>query len=341
LSDLRYRDKANCLKFFERVVAQLEQTPGIESAGTTNYLPLRKEKQTTGIWLDSQPVHSADTRIVLDNRVVSPGYFQTMGVPLLEGRFFNWTDRLDSPKVVIVNEAFARQFFPGGDATGKRLDMDFGYPWSGEIIGVVANFHETSIFEDPRPELFTSYSQTTTAGNTLVVRSIAGTADVLTAVRGAIASVDPDVAFYNVRTMKQQVAETLAQPRLRSALLGVFSTMALILASLGIYGVIACSVAERKREIGIRIALGAEPSEVRTMVLGQGLKLTALGLALGLAGAAAVTRLFEGFLFGVSSADPITYAGTGAVFIAVAVIASYLPARRAMVVDPMIALREE
>jgi putative ABC transport system permease protein len=303
---------------------------------------LVKDKQTAGIWLDSQPVHSDDTKIVLDNRVVSPGYFRTMGVPLLSGRFFEWTDRTDSAKVVIVNGAFVRQFFPRGDALGKRVTMDLGSSkWIGEIAGVVGSFRETDIAQEPRPELFTASSQTILPGATLVVGSAGSTADVLNAVRGAIAAVDPDVPFYNARTMKQQVSDAVAQPRLRTALFAVFSMVALILAALGVYGVIACSVAERKREIGIRIALGALPSEVRRMVLGQGLKLTAIGLALGLIGAAAATRLMEGFLFGVRASDPVSYIATCAVFIAVALLASYLPARRAMRVDPMTALRDE
>jgi len=342
LSDVRYRDLARCERFFERLVTQLEQTPGVESAGTTNYLPLQKEKQTAGIWLDSQPVHSSETKIVLDNRVVSPGYFRTMGIPLLAGRFFEWTDRPDSAKVAIVNDAFMREFFPRGDVLGQRVTMDLGASkWTGEIVGVVGNYRETDIAEEPRRELFTSYSQTTIAGNTLVVRSTGSTADALNAVRSAIGAVDPDVAFYNVRTMSQQVADSVAQPRMRSGLLAVFSIVALILASLGIYGLIACSVAERKKEIGIRIALGARPSEVRRMVLAQGLKLTAIGLALGLAGAAAATRLIGGFLFGVRASDPLTYAATCAVFLAIAILASYLPARRAVRVDPIVALREE
>jgi putative ABC transport system permease protein len=343
LSDVRYRDLAKCEKFFERVLTNLEQTPGVESAGTTNFLPLVKERQTVGIWLDSQPVRAAETKIVMDNRVVSPDYFRAMSVPLLAGRFFQWTDRTDTAKVAIVNDAFVRAYFPRGDALGRRITMDMGFPatWTGEIVGVVGSFRETNIAEEPRSELFTAYSQTTVPSTTVVVREIGGTSEALSAVRGAIASVDPDVAFFNVRTMKQQVDDSVAQPRLRSALLAVFSCVALILASMGVYGVIACSIAERKREIGIRIALGARPSEVRSMVLGQGLKLTAIGLALGLAGAALATRLIEGFLFGVSAGDPLTYAGTCAVFIAVALLASYLPARRAMRVDPITALREE
>jgi putative ABC transport system permease protein len=342
LSEVGYRDLTRCVRFFERLTTQLEQTPGVEGAGTTNHLPLRKDKQTAGIWLDSQPVHSTETRIVLDNRVVSPGYFRAIGVPLLSGRFFAWTDRTDSAKVAIVNDAFTREFFPRGDALGKRVTMDMGNSqWVGEIVGVVGSFRETDIAEEPHPELFTAYSQTTTPGNTLVVRSASGTADVVGEIRQAVANLDPDVAFYNVRTMKQQVADSVAQPRLRSALLVLFSIVALLLASLGIYGVIACSVAERKREIGIRIALGAEPSDVRGMVLGRGLKLTGIGLALGLVGAAAATRLIEGFLFSVSASDPFTYLATCGVFLAVALLASYLPARRAMRVDPIIALREE
>jgi putative ABC transport system permease protein len=342
LSDVRYRDLAGCARFFERMLTQLEQTPGVESAGTTNFLPLVKDKQTAGIWLDSQPVHSSDTKITLDNRVVSPDYFRAMGVPLVAGRFFAWTDRANSPGVAIVNDVFARQYFPLGDALGKRITMDVGpASWTGEIVGVVGSFREASLAEEPRGELFTPYAQTTVPGSTLVVRSTGTTAEVLNAVHGAIATVDPDVAVYDVRTMRQQVDDSVAQSRLRSALLAVFSIVALILASLGVYGVIACSVAERKKEIGIRIALGASPSEVRSVVLGQGLKLTAIGLALGLAGAAAATRLIQGFLFGVSASDPLTYAATCAVFVAVALLASYLPARRAMRVDPMTALREE
>jgi putative ABC transport system permease protein len=342
LSDIRYKDASRCEQFFERLLTQLEQTPGVESAGTTNHIPLRKDKQTAGIWLDSQPLRTADTRIVLDNRVVSPGYFRAMGVPLLAGRTFAWTDRADTGKVVMVNDAFAREFFPRGDALGKRVTMDLGKAsWSGEIVGIVGNVRESELSEEPRRELFTAYSQTTIPGNTLVVRSGGGPADVLRAVREAVNAIDPEVAYFNVRTMKEQVSESVAQPRLRSALLALFSVVALILASMGLYGVIACSVAERKKEIGIRIALGARASEIRGMVLGQGLKLTAIGLVVGLAGAAAATQFLESFLFGVRASDPLTYASTCAVFLAVALLAAYFPARRAMRVDPMISLREE
>jgi putative ABC transport system permease protein len=341
LSDIRYRDSARRVKFFEGVLTQLEQMPGIQSAGSTNFLPLVKDKQTVDVWLDSQPVHSNETRIVTDNRVVSPDYFRAMGIPLLQGRFFSWTDRVDSPKVIIVNETFARQFFPAGDALGKRVTLNSRPEWTGEIIGIVGSFREAGLAEEPWREIFTCISQTTIGGSTLVVRSNRSTPEVLRDVRAALATVDRDVAFYDVRTMQQQVSDSVAQPRLRSGLISLFSLVALVLASLGVYGVIACSVAERKREIGIRIALGAAPSEIQRMVLGQGLALTGIGLLLGLLGAAVATRLIQGFLFGVRPTDPLTFTSTCIVFIGVALVASYFPARRAMRVDPMATLREE
>ena len=189
--------------------------------------------------------------------------------------------------------------------------------------------------------MFTAYSQTTVRGGALVIRSAGDPAALTSAVRGVLASIDKDVPVYNVRSMRQQVDDSLSQPRLRSALLAVFSLVALLLASLGVYGVISCAAAERRQEIGIRVALGARIGQVRGMIVGQGLRLTMLGLALGLAGAAAVTRVMKGFLFGVTAADPVTYAATAAIFIVVALAASYIPARRATRLDPLRVLREE
>ncbi len=341
LTGVRYRDMVECERFLARLIPQVEQLPGVEAVGSTNNLPLSTERNTAGVWLDTQPVHSRETRIVLDNRVVTPGYFRAMGVPLLAGRFFEWTDRPEAPKVAIVNEAFAHQVFPQGDAVGRRVTMDAVPPWFLEIVGVVGSFRERSLTEEPRSEIFTVLTQTPMNWQTLVVRSAGDPAGLSGAVRGVIASVDKDVPVFNVRTMQEQMNQSLAQPRLRGALLAVFSVVALVLASLGIYGVIACAVAERRQEIGIRMALGARQDEVRRMVVAQGLKLTLAGLALGLVGAVATTRLLRGFLFGVSSGDPLTFVATAGVFIAVALAASYLPARRATQVDPLKVLREE
>ena len=338
-----YRDPAACRKFFDQLEPAVERIPGVESAGGISWLPLRNGSSVSGVWLDSQP-HSEQTRIRVDNRIVTPGYFQTLGVPLVAGRFFEQSDGPNSPNVVIVNDTFAHQFFPKGDAIGRRIAIDVTPPWVGQIVGVVRGYREFSLAEAPRRELFTAYSQTTIPGQTLVARITRSGGDPAAyakAVRAAVASIDPQIPVYDVKTMQQRVDESLAQARMRSALLAVFSGVALVLASLGLYGMITCAVAERRQEIGIRMALGARAIEVRRMVVSGALKLTGIGLVIGAAGAVLATRLVESFLFGVSAADPLTYAGTMAVFVAVTIVASDLPARRATRVDPLTVLRDE
>ena len=337
-----YRSTAECRRFFDQVIAGVERIPGVEAVGTTNWLPLRPDKNTAGMWLDTQPLHTEETKIRMDNRVVTPGYFRAMGAPLLAGRLFDAKDTTDAPHVMLVNDAFAHEFFPNSNAVGHRITIDIGAPWDAEIVGVVGSFRESSIAEEPRREVFTAYSQTTITGQSLVVRTKGDPAAYAAPVRRAITSIDPnDAPIYNVRTMQAQVDESLAQQRMRGVLLGIFSLVALALASLGVYGVMSCSVAERRQEIGIRMALGAGRGEVLWLMLGGGLKLTAWGLALGLAGAAVSTRLLETLLYGVTVGDLLTFGGTAAVFIAVALAASYLPAQRAARVDPIAVLREE
>jgi putative ABC transport system permease protein len=352
-------------RFFERVLRGIEELPGVEAAGSTNFIPLLSDTNRVGAWVDTQPVESPETRIVVDNRVLTPGYFRAMGVPLVAGRFFDWSDRPETPRVVIINDVFAREAFPNG-ALGHRIRLDLtSSHWTAEVIGVVGSFRESSLWEEPQRELFTTESQTTIRGQTLVIRTLKKTAgaaislniisgspaadatalDIVTAVQRVIAQVDSDVPVYNVQTMQEHVANQMAQPRMRAMVFGVFSIVALVLASLGVYGVIACAVAERKQEIGIRMALGARPSRVRGMLAAEGLKLTAIGLAIGLAGAAAASRLLARFLYGISSADPWSFLGSflgaAAVFAAVALAASYLPARSATRLDPLQVLKSE
>jgi putative ABC transport system permease protein len=337
----RYRDKALDARFFEQLIHRVEQLPGVEAAGTTNFLPLGTDVNTVGIWLDSAPVKSEETKIRLDNRVVTPGFFRAMGVPLIAGRDFAWTDRAETPNVLIVNQTFARQFFPNGDALGKRIVMDLGFPFTTEIVGVVGSFREATLAEEPRREIFTVHAQTTIRGQTLTVRSAGAPAPLAHVIQGIIENLDKDVPIYKLRTMQEQVDQSVVQPRMRRTLMSLFSAVALLLASFGVYGVIACGVAERRHEIGIRMALGAQAVGVRWMVVRQGLKLTALGLGLGLAGAAIATRLIRSFLFGVSAGDPLTFVVTASAFIVATLAASYLPARRATRVDPLTVLREE
>jgi putative ABC transport system permease protein len=329
-------------RFFERVLDGIEKLPGVEAAGSTNLVPLQPDSNRVGVWTDSQPVQSQETKTIIDNRVVTPGYFRAMGVPLLAGRTFDWSDRPETARVAIINDVFAREAFPNGGALGRRITLDLGPPVTSEIVGVVGSFRESSVAEEPRRELFTSESQTTIRGQTLVVRTRAiDQAHFTNALRRVIAQVDRDVPVYNVRTMQQQVSNQLAQPRMRGAAFAAFSLIALVLASLGVAGVIACGVAERRREIGIRMALGAAPAQVRRMLVGEGLKLTAIGLVIGLAAAVAAGRLLRGFLYGISPLDPVSLAVTCGAFAVVALVASYLPARRATKVDPLQELKSE
>jgi putative ABC transport system permease protein len=338
----RYRTPQDWRGFFDRMIPEVERIPGIEAAGSTNLLPLQTERNTTSLWLDTQAARSEETKLRMDNRLVTPNYFRAMGIPLVAGRVFNENDKPDTPHVMMVNEAFAREFYPNG-ALGHQVTLDVGNGtnWTAEIIGVVGDFHELKLGEEPQRELFTPLAQTTVAGQTLVVRTTGDPARYVAAVRRVMESIDPDVPVYNVRTMQQQVDESLAQQRMSMALLAVFSMLALVLASIGLYGVIACSVAERRQEIGIRMALGARRDQVMGSVLRSGLGLTLWGLAIGLGCALAATRLIASFLYGVTPWDLVTFVGTAAIFLAVALAASYLPARRATRLDPLITLREE
>ena len=240
-----YRTPDDWRHFYDRLLPEVERIPGVQAAGSTNWLPLQADRNTTGLWLDTQPLHSEETKIRMDNRVVTPGYFRAMGVPLLAGRWFDANDRSDTPHVMVVNDAFAREFYPAG-AVGHRVTLDAGAPWVAEIIGVVGSFRESTLAEEPQRELFTPLSQTTIAGQTLVVRTTGDPARYAPAVRGLLASMDKDVPVFNVRTMQEQVDESLAQHRLRGGFLGIFSIMALMLASLGLYGVVSCAAAERR-----------------------------------------------------------------------------------------------
>jgi predicted permease len=335
-----YRDAAACRRFFDLLETALQRIPGVESEGGISVLPLKDVTSSSNVFLDAQP-HTEDAKIRVDNRIVTPGYFQTLGVPLVAGRFFEARDGPDAPHVVMINDTFAREFFPRGDAIGRRVTIEMTPPWVGEIVGVVRGYRDVSLAESPRRELFTAYSQTTLPAQTLVVGTKGDAAAYARAIRTAVASIDPAIPVYDVKTMRQQVDESLAQARLRSALLAVFSGIALVLASLGLYGMIACVVTERRQEIGIRMALGARAMEVRRMVVGQALKLTGIGLAAGAVGSAIAARLVENFLYGVSAADPATYAATVAIFLAVTVVASFLPAHRATRVNPLTVLRDE
>ena len=276
-----------------------------------------------------------------DCHVVMPGYFEAMKIPLLEGRYFQERDLVQSPHVLIINETLARTVFPNESAIGKRLRMGFNN-FTGEIIGVVRNTRHLALDMVPTEEVYAAYLQAPFWGTmALTVRTASNPLGLSRAVREQVSAIDKSQPVSKVRTMDEVMDASVSAPRFRTLLLGLFGLAALFLAAIGIYGVMSYSVSQRTREIGIRMALGAPQSEVIKLVLRQGLALTLAGLSIGLLGALGLTRLVSGMLYEVRPTDPLTFAGVALLLTAIALLANYIPARRATKVDPMVALRYE
>jgi putative ABC transport system permease protein len=265
-----------------------------------------------------------------------------MGIPLVRGRDFSEQDKADSARVVIVSEKTARHFWPGENPIGKRLkpgSTSRNIPWI-EIIGVVKDVRQNDFVSEPKMQMYMPYQQLNSfAPNALVVRTNVEPLSLAAAVRNAIWAVDKDQPVSNLRSMDEIVSEAVARQRFSMLLLGIFAALAMVLAAVGIYGVMSYSIAQRTREIGLRIALGAQKSDVLKMILRQGLRFVAAGLAIGLAASFVLTRVMASLLFGISATDPATFVAISLVLIAVALLASYIPAVRAMKIDPMLALR--
>jgi putative ABC transport system permease protein len=289
---------------------------------------------------------------------ISPGYFQTMAIPLETGRFFDERDNSNSPTVAIVNETLARRFFPDEDPLGKvvltgvpeemvppgLLPPGFRFPRL-KIVGVVGDVRHKGLTEPVRPEVYVPHAQAgafeTANVMSLAVRTARDPLSLTAAVRGQVAQIDQEQPVANITTMEKVLADSLARPRFSTLLLGIFAGVALILAAVGIYGVMAYTVAQRTHEIGIRVALGAQAGDVLRLVIRQGLMLTFVGVASGLGAALIMTRVMASLLYGVSATDPLTFAIIPVLLTGVALAASFIPARRAMKVDPMVALRYE
>jgi putative ABC transport system permease protein len=279
-------------------------------------------------------------------RIIGTDYFKTMGIPIREGRAFDETDRFDTTPVVIVNERFVNKFFPGQNAIGKRIMPGFAADDSGEkmreIIGVVGNVKHRALKNEDSPEMYLSQTQIPFNIMSLVVRTnVADPAAITTTLRKELATLDNTVPLTSVRVFEEYISRSLARPRFNALLLSIFAGTALLLTAIGIYGVMAYSVAQRTNEIGIRIALGAAKSSIFRLVVGQAMALVAISVAIGLAGAFAATRLLNSLLFGVNAWDPLTFVGIVLLVSLVAFLAAWLPARRAAQVDPIIALRTE
>jgi len=315
--------------------------PGVRSAGVVNCLPITGGVNTDFV-IEGRPAPRLGDEPGADIRVTDYKYFSTMGIPLLTGRIFTEHDDGAAARVVVINETMARTFWQNQNPLGERITMkDWGPPLTAQIIGVVGDVKSNGLDEPVGPMIYWSYYQFGTVFNRIVVRAEDDPLRLVSAVKSRIWSVDKDQPVSQIETMDEILSQSLARRRLYLMLLGVFAGVALLLAATGIYGVVSYSVTRRTREMGIRVALGAERLDVLGLILLQAAKLALTGEFLGILVALAVTRLMSGMLFGVSAADPLTFAGAVLLLTAVAFAACYIPARRAMRVDPMVALRYE
>ena len=341
----KYSDPIRQREFFERLDSKLRNLPGVDAAGGAMPLPFSGNDRASSFWIAGRPDPGLGNHPNAGHLVIAGDYFRALRIPLLTGRTFSPRDNKDSLPVVMVNEAFVRKFFNGGNAIGEHILLDASEkekPTALEIVGVVGNTRHESLAIEPIPEFYVPFEQDPDRRMHIVLRTSLGKLSGLeTAMRNAIHEVDSDIYFPGLTPMPQLIGTTLAQPRFNMMLLGCFAGVAMVLAAIGIYGVIAYTVAQRTKEIGIRMALGAQKIDMLTMILRQSFTVIGIGLLVGLFGALAVTRLMSSLLYGVSANDLSIYAVVTIVLSGAALVATYFPARRAMAVDPMVALRCE
>jgi len=342
LPDAKYHEEAQQTAFFHEVLQNGRAVPGVEVIAAVSPLPLGGEMSMNVLTIEGRPAPAPGERLITNSRVVSPDYFRAMGFPLLKGRAFTEQDNKDARRVVIINETLARKYFPGEDALGKRIDVTLAYNNMAEIVGIVGDVKHQSLDKEPGAEAYFSYQQIPFSSMTLVARSQSDNSTGLApGLRHAVEQVDKEQPLSDVRTMEQLLSDSLARRRFNMLLLGIFASVALLLAAVGIFGVMNYSVTQRTHEIGIRMALGAQARDILRMVVSQGMILVLAGVCLGLVGAYFLTRLMASLLYGVKATDPLTFIGVALVLAAVSLVACFIPARKATKVDPMEALRYE
>ncbi len=326
--------------FFHRLLERMATLPGVQAAAVVSGLPLSGANEGSDFSIEGRSVSSEGQKPQADYTMVSRDYFRAMSIPLMRGRVFTGEETKESPGIAIISQRMAERYWPGEDPIGKRLTLSFEKS-PREIVGIVGDVKQTSLNAETMPGVYMPFQQFPYPGMTLVIRTQSDMASITSAVRRELQAMDGNVPISEVRSMEQVISASVSQRRFSMMMLGLFALVALLLSAVGIYGVIAYSVSERSHEIGIRIALGARSRDILRMVLGQGMILTLIGVALGLAGALALTRLMSSLIYGVSATDPLTFAGVSLALGVVALLACYIPARRATRVDPMEALRDE
>ncbi len=335
-----YPEEHNRIAFFDKLLENLDALPDITAAGMVQTLPMRGG-YVLSFSIQGRPAAAPGQESSANHRVVSPDYFQAVGIPLLRGRMITSRDAEKAPMVAVVDEAFVSRHFPTEDPIGRGLDIGNGTDGFYEIVGVVGNVHYGGLDESPNPTMYVPYKQDVFSSMWIVARTEGDPASRGAVVRQTVRDLDSTLPAYSMSPLAAIVNESVAQRRFSMLLLGLFALIALFLAAVGLYGVVSYTVSQRTQEIGVRMAVGAQRGDVLRMIVGGGMKLTLVGVAIGLAGALALARLVATMLFDVTPFDPASYAATAIVLLAIAALACYIPARRAMRVDPIAALRQE
>jgi putative ABC transport system permease protein len=343
LAGERYEKPQPRVDFYQQLLRKIETLPGVERVGAVNLIPLSRSNTSANFTVVGRTPPPKGQESDAGWRPSSPGYLAAMGVPLRRGRYLAESDdRADAPRALLINEALAARFFAGEDPLGKRLDFgNAEKEGTWEIVGVVGNVRHEGLEEKIEPEVYPAHARSPWRSMTVVVRTAGEPTQIVAAVQNELRSLDRDQPLFNVRTLDRVVHESLAGPRVAAAMMGVFALIALLLATIGIYAVTSYTVTQRTHEIGVRLALGAQPGSILRMIVGQGMLLTLVGLVVGLGAAFLMSRAMTKVLYNVTATDPVTFISISIFLTAVALAANYFPARRATKVDPMTALRCE
>ena len=346
LPDARYEQEPQQIAYFDQLMPKLRAIPGVQAAAAVVSLPLSGSSIVLTFEVAGRPPLPPSQQPAMQVRVATPGYFDTVGIPLKRGRQFTGHDRDGAPPVVLLTESAARQYFPGEDPIGKKITLGWGRGpgrprAGGEVVGIIGDIKDAGLNEADPPQIYVPYGQWPLQGMAVVLKTAVRPETITDAVRREVYSVDPNVPVGNVRTLQQVVERSISQPRFYMTLLSLFAALALVLAGVGTFGVLSYAVAQRSREIGIRMALGAQERTVVGLIVGHAMVLAGIGVALGVTAAWFLSRLLSAFLFATHPRDFTTFAAVGLVLGLVALFASYLPARRATRIDPVVALRAE
>ena len=340
LPQTSYPEPHNQVGFYDRLLDKLRSTPGIEAAGMVHQLPMRGG-YVLSFAIQGRPPAAPGDEASANHRAVSPGYFQALAIPLLRGRALSERDVEKSPMVAVVDEAFARRHFPGEDAIGRGIDIGNGTDGFYEIVGVVGDVRHGGLDASAEPTMYVPFKQDVFSSMWMMVRTKGDPSAHASVARQAVRDIDSSLPAFSMTPLSTVVSDSVAQRRFSMLLLGLFAVVALFLAAVGLYGVVAYSVSQRTQEIGLRMAIGAQPGDVLRMVVGGGMKLAAVGVVIGIVAALGLANLVASMLYGVTPFDPTSYAATAVILLAVAALACWIPARRAMRVDPLTALRQE